>query len=109
MTPVKIYIAGPMTGLPEYNLPAFAAAAVELESLGYEVTNPGRHGVIEGFTWQDYVRRGLIELLACDAIALLDGWESSRGAKLEVQVAETLFGYEMVRPIEEWIAMRAVA
>lgn len=100
-----LYIAGPMTGLPGYNLPAFAVAAVELEALGYRTVNPGRHGVNPLYTWRDYLRRGLVELLECDGVALLDGWEHSKGATLEVHVARAL---EMpVRPLTEWFALRA--
>jgi len=107
LEPVKIYIAGPMSGLPGYNLPAFAAAALELEALGYDATNPGRHGVIEGYTWQDYMRRALVEMLACDAVAVLDGWENSKGASLEVYVARQLA--MPVRPIDEWLNARVSA
>lgn len=30
---MRIYIAGPMTGLPEWNYPAFADAEVQLQTL----------------------------------------------------------------------------
>lgn len=101
---MRIYVAGPMTGLPEYNLPAFAAATLELQSLGHDAVNPGHRGVIPGYTWQDYMRDALRLLLDCDAVALLPGWESSDGARLEVRLARKL---DMdVRPITEWIAGR---
>lgn len=32
-----IYLCGPMTGLPEYNYPAFHAAAAELRAQGWHV------------------------------------------------------------------------
>lgn len=86
----KLYVAGPMTGLPGYNLPAFAIATEQLRAAGFDAVNPGRHGVTEGFTWQDYMRRGLIELLGCDGVALLPGWLQSKGAVLEVTVANDL-------------------
>jgi len=88
--PVRIFIAGPMTGLPDYNLPAFAAAADQLRAAGYEAVNPGHRGVIEGYTWSDYLRDSLRELLTCDAVAVLDGWYDSRGARLENHVADQL-------------------
>ena len=40
MKPLKIYCAGPMTGLPELNFPAFHAEAARLRAFGYEVINP---------------------------------------------------------------------
>lgn len=36
----KIYIAGPMTGLPEFNRPNFHLMATRLEKEGYSVLNP---------------------------------------------------------------------
>lgn len=41
----RIYLAGPMTGLPEFNYPAFHAEAARLRGLGYQVENPADHGV----------------------------------------------------------------
>lgn len=87
---MKIYIAGPMSNLPEYNLPAFAAAAEQLLAAGHDPVNPGHRGVIDGYTWRDYMRDGLSLLLTCEAVALLAGWEASKGAQLEVRVAEAL-------------------
>lgn len=101
---MKLYIAGPMTGLPEYNLPAFATAAVELDALGYQAVNPGRRDVIDGYTWHDYLRDGLHMLLDCDGVALLDGWENSRGAQLEVHVARSLT--MPIRPLHGWLNNR---
>ena len=36
----SIYIAGPMTGYPEYNYPAFEATAKKYRDLGFRVTSP---------------------------------------------------------------------
>ena len=38
--PMRIYIAGPMSGLPDFNYPAFNQAEQRLLALGYEVENP---------------------------------------------------------------------
>ena len=89
---LKIYIAGPMTGLPEFNYPAFRRASLRLRELGFQVLdpselfpeNPGSH------PWQYYMRGSLRGLLQCDAILLLNGWDHSRGARLEHSVAQTL-------------------
>lgn len=85
-----IYIAGPMTGLPEYNFPAFHAAEARLLMLRWEVENPTVNGADKTLPWDWYMRRGIEQVVKCNSIALLPGWEKSRGAKLEVEVALAL-------------------
>lgn len=87
---MKIYLAGPMTGLPEFNYPAFHAAAKELRDAGHEVENPAESTLPEGSTWQEYMKDGISRLLHCDAIHLLPGWEASRGAMAEFIVAQAI-------------------
>lgn len=86
----RLYIAGPMTGLPEHNYPAFHAAAAELRAAGYEVESPAEPGQVEGWAWEDYMRRGLVQMCRCDGVALLPGWHASRGAVIEANLASTL-------------------
>ena len=90
--PRRIYVAGPMTGYLDYNYPAFNAAAVALRSLGHHVENPAENEHLNDGTWgwSDYLRRALTQLLTCDAIVLLPGWEQSKGAQIESDLAETL-------------------
>jgi hypothetical protein len=42
------YVAGPMTGIKDFNYPAFNAVAEDLRAQGYEVENPADHGIVEG-------------------------------------------------------------
>lgn len=98
---MKIYISGPMTGLPGYNLGAFASAKLKLDDVGYTGVNPGERGVIEGYAHADYMRDAIRLLVECDAVALLPGWASSKGANLEYQVACGL-GME-IRYLEDWL------
>jgi len=86
----RIYIAGPMTGLPELNFPAFAAKAAELRALGWHVENPAEHGHVEDAVWSDYMRWDLARLVTCSTVALLPGWSKSKGATLELHVAQML-------------------
>lgn len=79
----RIYIAGPMTGLPENNFPAFNAKAQELRAQGWHVENPADHGIQEGATWSDYLRHDMARLATCSTIYLLPGWKKSKGALLE--------------------------
>lgn len=82
----RIYIAGPMTGLPAMNYPAFKAEAARLRALGFEVENPAENPKQE--SWEAYMRVALRQMLTCDTIALLPGWINSRGANLERNVAQ---------------------
>ena len=82
-----LYLSGPMTGLPEFNFPAFRAEAERLRALGYAVTNPAEINTDTTTPWQECLRQDLREMLDCDAIALMPGWEQSRGANLELHVA----------------------
>ena len=86
----RVYVAGPMTGIADFNYPAFNAMADQLRAQGYEVENPADHGIIEGAQWADYMAYDLTRLGLCGVIALLPGWEKSEGAKLEVLIAERL-------------------
>ncbi len=87
---MKVYISGAMTGMPEYNYPAFFAAEEMLKEQGYDVVNPARSGVREGWCWGDYVREDLKWLVECDKIAMIPGWENSKGARLERHIAQNL-------------------
>ena len=87
---MKLYIAGPMSQLPEFNYPAFMDAERHLVAAGYEVENPARPGQVDGWTWQDYMKRGIRQMLDCEGVALLPGWDLSRGACIERELAMTL-------------------
>ena len=103
-----LYVAGPMTGLPEFNYPAFNEAAEQLMVKGFAVFNPvtaeernPTPGIPQDWDW--YMRHALRMVLDSDGIALLPDWEKSKGATLEVVVANAL-GLT-VRPVEEWLAV----
>lgn len=86
----RIYIAGPMTGLPELNYPAFNREAARLRSLGFEVLNPAENPEPPCGTWQGYMRMAVAQLVQCEAVALLYGWQNSPGACVEYWLAWTL-------------------
>lgn len=88
--PTKVYVSGPMTGLPGNNFEAFNAVAAELREAGYDVEDPADKGIVPGWTWEDYLRFDLGVLVKCDQVATLPGWRKSRGARLEVRVATAL-------------------
>lgn len=101
----KWYLAGPMSGLPKYNIPVFDAAAAELREQGFDIVSPaelddpefraaclrsrtGRRLPRRGTTWGELLARDI--LLVSDeglkGIILLPGWSTSRGARLEAFV-----------------------
>jgi hypothetical protein len=82
----RIYLAGPMTGLPEYNYPAFHAEAARLRALGYHVENPAENP--EQDSWEAYMRQAIRQMLTCEIVAFLFGWAESRGALLERYIAQ---------------------
>ncbi|GGD63237.1 DUF4406 domain-containing protein [Caballeronia grimmiae] len=87
---MKLYIAGPMSNLPELNFPAFHAEAARLRALGYEIVNPAEIDVGPNPDWLSCMRADIRELVLCDGIALLPGWGQSPGATLEHTIARGL-------------------
>lgn len=86
----RLYLAGPMTGFEDFNFPAFNKMAAELRARGYVVENPAEHGVVDGADWADYMAYDLTRLGLCGQVAVLPGWENSKGARLEVHIAREL-------------------
>ena len=114
---MKIYIAGPMRGIPEFNFPAFYAAEELLKNQGHEPFNPARrdndtHGTDiskgnvtgdesiaaaqHGFNLREALGADLAYITGtADAVALLPGWENSKGAIAERATAVAL-GLEVI-------------
>ncbi|WP_456254864.1 DUF4406 domain-containing protein [Pseudomonas iridis] len=86
----RLYLAGPMTGFEDFNFPAFNKMAADLRARGFIVENPAEHGVVDGADWADYMAYDLTRLGLCGQVALLPGWENSKGARLEVHIAREL-------------------
>jgi hypothetical protein len=107
---MKVYLSGPMRGIPYYNFPAFDDAATVIEqNYDYSVISPADCDRNEGFDpfklpkdtdWSRFpegklkfrqvAMRDLHHVCECDAICLLPGWERSMGAKAELAVAQWL-------------------
>lgn len=88
---MRLYVSGKMTGVPEHNFPAFREAAKNLAAAGYDVIDPSENfGGRTDLTRHEYMRLDIEHVLQADGIALLPGWGSSEGAKLEVMIAEEL-------------------
>lgn len=87
---MRIYIAGPMTDYPDWNFPAFNKAARQLRSTGYDAVNPAEINPDTTIPWVECLKLDLKELLTCEAIYMLKGWQASKGACLEFDVANRL-------------------
>ncbi|TEA79820.1 DUF4406 domain-containing protein [Allopusillimonas ginsengisoli] len=84
---MKLYLSGPMTGLQDLNFPAFHRHAAHLRTGGYEVVNPAELVKDPSTRWEECLRLDIAQLVQCDAVAMLPGWEQSRGARLERYIA----------------------
>lgn len=84
------FLSGPMTGLPEFNKPAFHAAAAALRARGCRVVNPAEFPERPGWTSEEYIRRALALESWCNGLCLLPGHETSRGSEAETDQARWL-------------------
>lgn len=81
---VIIYIAGPITGVPDYH-EKFQKARTELNRHDWIVFDPSV--LPSGLPWEAYMPICYSMMDASDAIYFLRGWERSRGARLEFERA----------------------
>jgi hypothetical protein len=115
--PNKVYLSGAITGVPNYQK-LFQEAEDQLVSAGYAVVNPAEiypdaricgcyqenwiEHLGDDHSWLCNMRWDLVAMLEqCDKIALIEGFEGSRGVQVELQLALGLgFKYGTV---EQWI------
>lgn len=90
MSKEKVYISG---AIAHHDIgerkSAFAGAERVLERLGFEPVNPFKNGLPDEAHWREHMRADIRLLLGCDYIYMLQGWELSKGAKLELDVASS--------------------
>lgn len=101
-----IYLSGPMTGLPDWNFPAFNAEAKRLRELGYVVVNPAEVNPDFELPWEECLRQDIKALCDCDTLALLPGWMDSKGAHLELHIAHRI-GLKIVAAADIVAPLRA--
>lgn len=108
---MKLYLAGPMRGIPDFNFPMFNKVADILRRKGHEVFNPAekdleRHGgvAIGNPTGDEHqaakehnfsLRQALLDDMTficshAEGIVMLPGWEGSSGAMAEWMLARAL-------------------
>lgn len=100
-----------MTGKPQFNFPAFDSAEQSWRVAGwavvspanltrrfwrnvfneeFDVNNPDPRIVAGGDIYEEFLRVDIAEIAQCNAIALLPGWENSKGVAKELTVARLL-------------------
>lgn len=96
-----VYLAGKMRGIPKYNFPAFRHYSAKLRAQGWDVVSPAEMDEDKGFTedspepdggfLRDAILRDVTVIIQrCDALALIPGWETSMGIKVEIALARFL-------------------
>lgn len=86
-----VYLSGPISsyGTFDENIAAFAEGARQLRDLGFTVFSPPEFEE-RGWTWAEYLRADIVELVMCRMLVLLPNWEKSKGATLEADLAGQL-------------------
>ena len=97
----RLYVSGPMSGMTDLNYPEFHRVSNLLIGAGFTVVNPAETEELAGY--RDILREDLRSMLNCQAIATLNGWEHSSGARNEVMVAGILGMH--VKPYEYWMGL----
>ncbi|WP_148612155.1 DUF4406 domain-containing protein [Aeromonas sobria] len=98
---VKVYIAGPMSGLVMLNRPAFFAAETYLQGQGARVMNPAV--LPDGWDHDAYMRISTPMMMECDAVAFLPGWQQSKGSRQAFTRARA-FGLDLLQLDMEVVA-----
>lgn len=82
---MKIYISGPITGVPGY-MEKFESAEKKLKAEGHTVVNPARVNAAlpEGTTHKEYMMTAIAMLDMCDTIFMMAGWQQSKGCNMEI-------------------------
>lgn len=117
-----LYIAGPITGVGGYES-LFTRADEVLRFTGYETRNPAKCAPLRTPlekakpysrfapgrrppepSWHDYMRQCLRTIARVDGVALLDGWEDSRGASWEHRIATEVLAIPCLT-VAEWLEL----
>ncbi len=116
---MRLYLAGPMTGIPQFNYPAFDEGKRVLKHHGYDVISPNesdapeiraaatfsQEGALDdlpGFDLRQTALQNVLDIGKCDGIALLSGWQASSGVTHEIATAVRF--RLPVAPIQLWLA-----
>lgn len=102
---IKVYISGPITGNPDYAV-EFCEIETWLREYGFEVVNPVRN---MADNYKGYIDIGLQQLMSCNMICMLPGWNDSDGANLEKAYAEAVELPQLHLPHKVWARIQKLA
>ena len=89
----KVYLSGPITGMSNKNIEEFEKYEEKFRNLNFEVVNPHKLHTKEEeekYTWSQFMKVDIKAMMDCDFVAVLKGWEKSKGANLEVYIARNI-------------------
>jgi len=107
-----------MSGLPDHGVPLFDDAALKLKALGFATINPADNdGRSRNKPWKFYMKLDIANVVRSDGVVVLPNWEDSRGATIEVAIAERMeipiYELEDVlknglkNPIQPWVKIES--
>lgn len=118
------YLAGPMSGIPQFNIPAFDYVAMKLREMGYRIVSPAETDDPETRAaslaspdgdfnsvpekWGALLGRD-IQIVSdddCKGVIVLDGWLGSNGARLEcfcaIQLGKPIHKFSFAEDHNSW-------
>lgn len=118
---MRLYLAGPMRGYPKFNSDAFRNEALRLRVAGFEVVSPAEMDEADGmdFTSEEtaaasvkrtsegvpdeeyYLQRDFLAIDGVDGIALMPGWENSKGVGREIYYA--IPHGKQIKSVNDWL------
>jgi len=113
-SPIVIYLSGPMSGIPDFNVPEFTKYAKKYRDLGFTVISPAELDNGEtNHPYEFYLKRDIQKILDSNVtrMYMMPGWHKSKGANFEKHMAEILkieiWNAETGKPYKENIAQEA--
>ena len=93
---MRVYLSGPMRGIPDFNFPKFDRVAAKLREFGFTVFSPADNDRNMTLAGIEITARECFEqdtrwiCRYAEGMVMMDGWRDSRGARVEKALAEAL-------------------
>lgn len=103
------YLAGPMSGHPDFNYKAFEDAVWRLRRSGIQVISPheinaGLHDLSQKESRAQrnvFLKNNISALMIYNGVLLLPGWEKSKGVEIELRIAKA-FGMHILSLTDDY-------